>query len=187
MEENFFRRFQPEESIQPVESRPGTPPQQLIQTVDPSTPRKGDKRMSKDELAQVLPPLEVLPVAFKQYLIEKQLCGLCVEDHRGKKCRVSMPKDRAGLDKLIIEIVRKIEKREKPVTGGRRRTSQASSSKAAQQQAEPVIMIPKVCTKCGQAGHFMSECPRSDCAYCKSKEHVSTRCPWKKNYGYESK
>ncbi|CAG8670156.1 4578_t:CDS:2, partial [Paraglomus brasilianum] len=163
--------------------RPQTPPQQLLQAVDPGTPTKGGKRMSKSQEYRITPPDESLPKDVQQYMIANELCGQCGCYHKGKSCPAALqPQKRFPIEALVGGHMRtkakELKERAREQKQRQGKAASASTSKpAATAEQNVAVVVPLVCVKCMQAGHTVRNCPRSDCTHCGSKDHVGVNCP----------
>jgi hypothetical protein len=164
-----------------------TPPAQMLSTVvDPDTPTKGKKRMSKVEGLKVVPPGPGIASAdVRQYMIKNSVCGNCGKIHRGKACT-------SHLDDQAIhrEVVKRMKKDKEAALKNEaalreKRVTRASSSKMAQKEGDSFVYVPQWCSKCLKNGHLTADCALANCNHCGSDKHVGTHCPQRSKYAFE--
>jgi hypothetical protein len=166
-----------------MEELPSTPPQQLIETItEQDTPKKGNKRMSKDDLTRRYPVPNWFPADIKQMMEQNNVCGHCLVPHDGKKCQSpeewiegDPEQDMPKYYKLIRE---NFGKSKRP----RRRKAEQSKQTPG---TGPEINVPAWCEKCRKIGHNKSECKCPDCRRCGSGDHIGRFCSVGGTYAYE--
>jgi hypothetical protein len=166
-----------------------TPPSQMIDTVeDKGTPKKGKKRMSKEEHHSIIPPgSDIRSEMLRNYMTDFYLCGRCGDDHRGKKCVRSRSDVREYVNEKFLKHAAVVKAREGKTTvyNLRSKTAAASSSKSAQGETDTFVYVPQWCTKCQQAGHVYADCKMANCNHCGSKKHIGVHCPQRSKYAFE--
>jgi hypothetical protein len=155
-----------------LQQRTATPPP-LIQS-DPDTPKKGNKRMSKDEEPWTPTVAEV-----KEYCSTNDICGKCCKSgHRAESCQKGGRTSWNTLSSTIkfrphLEQWASLRRKR----GGSWRFYDVTANGPYN---------PPVCNRCHQLGHTNTNCKTIlKCNHC-SQDHLGIDCPQRPEYAFEA-
>jgi hypothetical protein len=150
-----------------------TPPP--LSRPDPDTPKKGNKRMSKDDDAWTPTAAEV-----RKYCEENSICNICCQKHNSIEC---FKLGRTPIAYHTLALTKKFRPRMEEWALARRKKG---GSWRFYDVTAAGPYNPQICSRCHRVGHINTNCNTIfKCNHC-SQNHLGIDCPDKPTYAFEA-